>query len=259
MQKSITHKNTTISFTDEGNGSVIVFLHGFLENKTMWNHFIPVLSKKNRVIAIDLLGHGQSDCLGYVHTMELFAETIEAVLKHLRIRKCTLIGHSLGGYVALAFADKHPQKIKGLCLLNSTSNADDEERKTIRTRAIAMAQQNYDPLVSMSIANLFQPKNVTVFADEINQLKKEALQTPIQGYIAAQEGMKIRENRNHVLIDNDFKKLFIIGKNDPVLNSKNLLFEANKTNSEYFVLDGGHMSWIENREELLKVLKLFAR
>ena len=124
MQKSIQFKNTNISFSDEGKGAAIVLLHGFLENLSMWNEITPHLLKKNRIIAIDLLGHGQSNCLGYVHTMELFAETVEAVLKHLKIRKCTLIGHSLGGYVVLAFAEKNPQKIKGLCLLNSTSNED---------------------------------------------------------------------------------------------------------------------------------------
>ena len=257
MQKSIQFKNTNISFSDEGKGAAIVLLHGFLENSSMWNEITPHLLKKNRIIAIDLLGHGQSDCLGYVHTMELFAETVEAVLKHLKIRKCIIIGHSLGGYVALAFAEKNPQKIKGLCLLNSTSNEDSEERKEIRTRAIEMAQKNYKPLVSMSIANLFQPENVKLFAKEIEDLKEQALQIPIQGYIAAQEGMKIRKNRNHVLIDNNFKKLYVIGKNDPVLDAEKLIFESNKTNSEYIVLNGGHISWIENREELQYYLNKF--
>lgn len=259
MQKAIQFKNASISFTDIGKGSAIVLLHGFLENKTMWNHFISILSKKNRVITIDLLGHGQSDCLGYVHTMELFAETIEAVLEHLHIRKCTLVGHSLGGYVALAFAEKNAPKVNGLCLLNSTSNADNSDRIEVRTRAIEMAQKNYIPLVSMSISNLFQPENVSVFSKEIEALKKQAIQIPVQGYIAAQEGMKIRKNRNEILTNADFKKLFIIGKNDPVLNSENLISEATKTDSNYIVLDGGHMSWIENKKELQDVLENFCK
>lgn len=257
MQKSILYKNATISYTDVGKGNTIVLLHGFLENATMWNDFLAILSKRNRVIAIDLLGHGKSDCLGYVHTMELFAETIEVVLKSLRIRKVSIIGHSLGGYVALAFAEKHPEKVRSLCLLNSTSNADDESRKEIRSRAIEMAQRNYKPLVSMSIANLFQPENVKLFSKEIDELKKQALQIPVQGYIAAQEGMKIRKSRTPILKEYDFKKLFIIGKHDPVLNAENLIEEAKETKSEYVLFDGGHMSWIENKEELMELLEEF--
>ena len=257
MQKSIQFKNATISYTDIGKGNTIVLLHGFLENSTMWNTFLPLLSKRNRVIAIDLLGHGKSDCVGYVHTMELFAETVTAVLKELRIRKVSVIGHSLGGYVALAFAEKYPEKIRSLCLLNSTSNADNKERIEIRTRAVAMAQKNYKPLVSMSIANLFQTENVKKFQTEIESLKKEALQIPVQGYIAAQEGMKIRKNRNDILKQNDFKKFFIIGQHDPVLNAEILIEEAKETNSEFVVLDGGHMSWIENLIQLQPVLDDF--
>ena len=122
------YKNADIFYTDEGKGTAVVLIHGFLENTTMWQNIVPELSKKNRVITIDLLGHGKSDCLGYVHSMELFAETITAVLKQLKIRKAFLVGHSLGGYVALAFAEKHPQKIKGLCLMNSTSKSEANSR-----------------------------------------------------------------------------------------------------------------------------------
>ena len=107
----------------------------------------------------------------------------------------------------------------------------------------------------MSIANLFQPENVKKFQTEIESLKEQALKIPVQGYIAAQEGMKIRINRNDILKQNDFKKLFIIGQHDPVLSADNLIEEAKKTNSEFVVLDGGHMSWIENKGELLEVLQ----
>jgi pimeloyl-ACP methyl ester carboxylesterase len=112
MQKSITFKNANIYFSDQGKGTVVVLIHGFLENATMWDKIIPELSLRNRVIAIDLLGHGKTDCLGYVHSMDLFAETVEAVLKGLRIRKYILVGHSLGGYISLAITKKNPLKRK---------------------------------------------------------------------------------------------------------------------------------------------------
>ena len=206
MQKSITFKNAKVSFSDVGKGPAVVLIHGFLENASMWKNIIPEISKKNRIVTIDLLGHGKSDCLGYVHSMELFAESINAVLNHLRIRKTILIGHSLGGYVALAYAEKHPQKTKGLCLLNSTSNEDNEERKLLRERANKMIKTNFTNMVRMSFTNLFEPESKIIHKSALELALKEALKTPVQGYIAAQEGMRIRPNRNFVLANNNFKK-----------------------------------------------------
>ena len=259
MQKSLTFKNANISFSDQGKGTAVVLIHGFLENATMWKNVIPEISKRNRVVTIDLLGHGKTDCLGYIHTMELFAETIAAVLKALRIRKCVLVGHSLGGYIALAFAEKYPQKVKGLCLMNATSNEDTLERKALRLRANKMIANNFRNMVRMSFTNLFGPKSKTIFKEEVGLAVFEALQTPMQGYIAAQEGMRLRANRNRVLTDNSFKKLLIIGKNDPVLNFETSLDEAEKTNSAIVVFQNGHMPHIENKLELNNALKAFMK
>ena len=253
------YKNAAIFYTDSGKGPAVVLIHGFLENTTMWNLIIPELSKRNRVIAIDLLGHGKSDCIGYTHSMELFAETLEAVLKKVRIRKCILIGHSLGGYVALAFAEKHPKRVKGLCLMNSTSNEDTADRKLLRTRANKMVHKNFSNLVRMSFTNLFSEESRIVFKDQMKNALSEAMQTPIQGYIAGQEGMKLRPNRNHVLAENSFKKLIIMGKKDAVLDYKTSLEEVEKTNSKHVALPQGHMSHIENLEELILILKDFLK
>ena len=259
MQKSLTFKNANISFSDQGTGTAVVLIHGFLENTTMWKNVVPEISKRNRVVTIDLLGHGKTDCIGYMHTMELFAETIAAVLKELRIRKCILVGHSLGGYIALAFAEKHPQKVKGLCLMNATSNEDTLERKALRLRANKMIANNFRNMVRMSFANLFGPKSKTIFKEEMELAILEALQTPMQGYIAAQEGMQLRANRNHVLTDNSFKKLLIIGKKDPVLDFETSLDEAEKTNSAFVVFENGHMPHIENKLALNDALKEFIK
>jgi pimeloyl-ACP methyl ester carboxylesterase len=180
-------------------------------------------------------------------------------LKHLRVRKCILVGHSLGGYVALAFAEKHPQKIKGLCLMNSTSNEDDDERKALRARANKMIQTNFTNMVRMSFANLFGSNIRELYRTEIDLGIQEALKTSIQGYIAANEGMRIRLNRNQVLTNSNFKKLIIIGKNDPVLDYESSLQEAEKTNSERVIFPNGHMSHIENKQNLIEVLIKFIK
>ena len=257
----LNYKKAAVFYTDTAtsNGTTIVLLHGFLENASMWNEISSELSKRNRIVTIDLLGHGRSDCLGYLHSMELFSETVEAVLKQLRIRKCIVIGHSLGGYVALAFAERNPQKIKGLCLLNATSNEDDQERKQLRTRANMMIQNNFTNMVRMSFTNLFSEVSRVNYADEIKNGLDEALKTSVQGYIAGQEGMKLRPNRNHVLAKNDFKKMIITGRKDPVLDIQKSIEEAEKTNSKLIIFPDGHMSHIENFAKLIVVLRNFIR
>ena len=152
------HKGIGIFYTDQGKGPSIVLLHGFLENTSMWNAFIPKLTKKNRIICIDLLGHGSTGCTGYIHTMEQMAEAVLAVLQHLKIRRSVLIGHSMGGYVTLAFAEANPDAVKGICLLNSTARADSAEKRKNRSRAIKVVKKNYKAFVRIAIVDLFRPK-----------------------------------------------------------------------------------------------------
>ena len=259
MEKWMLFKNTKISYTDSGKGAVVVLLHGFLENKHMWKEIIPVISRNKRVLAIDLLGHGHTECLGYIHPMELMADAVAAVLKTLRIRKITLIGHSMGGYVSLALAEKNRKMIRGLCLLNATAASDDTSRKKLRERANKMAQINLPNIVRMSFINLFSEKSKEKFNPEMQLALSEALQTSLQGYSACQEGMRIRPNRLSVLKNNHFKKLFILGKKDPVLPVEKGIKEAEETQSETVILSGGHMSHIENSDKLIKVLNTFIR
>ena len=194
----IDYKGVDIFYSDYGKGDTIVLLHGFLENSTMWKDLIPKISKSNRVISIDLLGHGDSGCIGYVHTMEMMAEAVATVLNNLKLDKVTLIGHSMGGYVALAFIEMYPKKVNGLCLMNSTTVADTIERQINRDRAIAAVKQNHKSFISMSVSNLFAPDNRERFDKDIEKVKHEALKMPLQGIIAALEGMKIRKERSVV-------------------------------------------------------------
>ena len=257
--KQIIYKNTAISYSDIGTGTAVVLLHGFLENKTMWRDLTPSLAEKNRVISIDLLGHGETECLGYVHTMEENAAIIKTILSELRIRKAVLIGHSMGGYVALAFAEWYSAIIKGLVLLNSTAKEDSEDRKINRDRAIKAVKQNYVNFVRMSIANLFSENNRERLENEIEKVKLEALKTPLQGIVASLEGMKIRKDRQFILKETDFPKMLILGEKDGVLIYKDNLSQIENTNTKLISFPDGHMSHIENKEELEKVVIGFLR
>jgi pimeloyl-ACP methyl ester carboxylesterase len=250
----ILYKNTKISYSDTGKGNAVVLLHGFLENQTMWQDLVPEWSKKNRIITIDLLGHGETDCLGYVHSMEDNADVVQAVLSKLRIRRAIFVGHSMGGYVALAFAEMYPKKVRALVLLNSTSKADSEERKANRNRAIKAVKKDYSTFIRLSIANLFSPDNRERLIDEIEKVKIEALKTPLQGIVASLEGMKIRKDREVLLHLTPYPKLIILGKKDPVLIYETALEQIEETNVKPVSFPDGHMSHIENQEELKTVL-----
>jgi pimeloyl-ACP methyl ester carboxylesterase len=257
--KILIYKNTKISFTDDGKGTAVVLLHGFLENKTMWDKYVSALSKNHRIITIDLLGHGETECLGYVHTMEDQADMIFAVLISLRIRKIVLVGHSMGGYVALAFAELYPDYVKGLFLLNSSSRADSDERKINRDRAIKAVKQNHTNFVRISITNLFSDDNREVLAKEIEKVKRQALKTPLQGIVASLEGMKIRKDREVLLHFAPFPIQLVLGKKDGVLIYPETIDQIEGTKVELTTFPNGHMSHIENEAELKKVLSDFLK
>jgi pimeloyl-ACP methyl ester carboxylesterase len=257
--KQIIYKNTKISFTDQGKGTAVVLLHGFLENKTMWDKYVSALSKNHRIITIDLLGHGETECLGYIHTMEDQADIIFAVLISLRIRKIVLVGHSMGGYVALAFAELYPDNVKGLFLLNSTSRADSDERKINRDRAIKAVKQNHTNFVRISITNLFSEDNREVLAKEIEKVKLQALKTPLQGIVASLEGMKIRKDREVLLHFAPYPIQLVLGKKDGVLIYDDTIDQIEGTKVELTSFPDGHMSHIENEKELKIVLLEFLK
>lgn len=251
------HKGISVFYTDTGSGRTLVFLHGFLENSSIWKSFIPTLSKKNRVVCIDLLGHGKTECLGYIHTMEQMAEAVKSVLDHLKIERAYFFGHSMGGYVALSFAEQYINSIIGLGLINSTVKADTVEKQQNRDRAIIAVKENHRTFIQLAISNLFASSNRIIFSEEIIALKQEALKTPLQGIVAALEGMKIRKDKEGLLRTGLFKKMIVIGKNDPVLDYKTLKKQVGHTDAKIIEFPDGHMSFIENREELLQKIMRF--
>ena len=103
-----------IAFTVNGKGRAVVLLHGFLGSSQTWELMTEALSKNFKVICIDLPGHGQSECFGYTHSMELMAQSVKAVMDTLRLKKYVIIGHSMGGYTGLAFAELYPDFLRGL-------------------------------------------------------------------------------------------------------------------------------------------------
>ena len=134
MKKQLFVHNKKVIYTDQGNGKIIVLLHGYLESLEIWEPFANQLAKKYRVLCFDIPGHGESETISEQHTMEILAETLSEALKQLNINKCFMIGHSMGGYVTLIFNKLSPEKLNGFSLFHSQPYADSEETKKKRKR-----------------------------------------------------------------------------------------------------------------------------
>ena len=257
--QSIKFKGIDVSFTDSGKGKAVVFLHGFLGAKTVWDYYVKQLSSSTtRVITVDLLGHGKTACLSYVHTMEEMAEAVYTVLKHLKLKKYYLVGHSMGGYVSLALAENYPDEVRGLCMFHSSAKADSDEKKKDRTRAIKVVKRNAKIFIDEAIPNLFNT-NEKPNKQGIIKAKKIALNTSRQGIVAALEGMRIRLDREIILKFAPYPVLYIIGKEDNILPFKDLLSQAKLSdNGTCILLDKvGHMGFFEAKKQCLLAIKEF--
>ena len=259
--KFISSRGAKIRYTDIGKGRVIVLLHGFLESLEVWfgNGFANELAKKYRVIAIDLPGHGKSECLGYVQKMDRMADVVKDVMDELRLRRYVIAGHSMGGYVALAFAEKYVDNLSGLCLFNSTARADSEEKKLDRERAIRIVKRNPVKYTNQLVLNLFALANQRYFKKEINWMRRMASKTKKQGIVACLEGMKIRPSREIILKFAQYPVLIIAGKRDNVVPYESLVEQAALPSDCRLVSleRTGHMGFIEMKKETLRKLIAF--
>ena len=252
-----TYKKAKIHYTSTGKGPTLLLLHGFLETLEMWDDFIEDLSKNYLVVCVDLLGHGQSESIGYIHSMDEMAKAVFSVLKELKIDKVTCVGHSMGGYVALALSEMYPDLVKDLCLMNSTFEADDNDRKILRARAAQMATDNYETLVRMSFTNLFPESSRENFKDEFEKALEIGLKTSRQGFIAGHKGMAIRPERFEIFKTIKGKKAIIIGEKDWIVDKDFLIEKLKDTDTKIIVFSEGHMSHIENKQELSYFLNTF--
>lgn len=254
------YKEGKIFYKVAGKGRTIVLLHGFLESSAIWDDFANSLAKRYRVIAIDLPGHGQSDCFGYIHSMELMAEAVRVVLKKFQLRRIFIVGHSMGGYVTLAFSERYPEMIRGLCLFHSTVYEDTNERKVLRTRAIEIVKKNEAHYIRETIPNLFSKKFAENYPGKVTLIKHQALKTTRRGIIAAIEGMKNRKDKSRLLDQKLFPVFYIIGKLDNSISYESSLKQSDRIpdNQKLILEEVGHMGFLESSEKCLEAIKKFA-
>ncbi len=230
MTKSINYRESLLYYKDEGTGSPVILLHGFGESGSIWNEQVNFLKPYFRIIIPDLPGSGASKMpeMGEQFlSMDDHADAIKIILEKENIKTCTLIGHSMGGYITLAFAEKYPGCLNGFGLFHSTAMADSEEKKTARQKGIAFIQSN-GPVAFLEevIPNLYgteyKTKNPAGLAKHVEGAREFTATTLISYYRA----MMQRPDRKAVLQNFPKPVLFIMGEEDKTVNLQEALSQS---------------------------------
>jgi pimeloyl-ACP methyl ester carboxylesterase len=237
-------------YRDIGAGNPTLLLHGFAEDSTVWDNQTGALSETCRLILPDLPGSP---------SIEAMATSIKALLDHLKIDRCTLIGHSMGGYIALAFAALYPERLNAFGLFNSTAYPDTEEKRVTRRKAIDFIRANGSaPFIRASAPNLFSAHTREHHPDLIEATIAKYSGLAPASLIAWYEAMIARPDRTDVLRQFPRPVLFIIGRDDNVIPLQQSLEQCYFPSiSHLHVVDAGHQAMLENPEKSNQLLLEF--
>ena len=254
------YRGRRIHYTDSGDGTVIVLLHGYLESSEVWNGFSGELALSFRVIMVDLPGCGLSDVFGEVHSMEFMAVTIKELFDHLGIKKVFLTGHSLGGYVALAFLELFPDLLSGYCLFHSQPFADTPAALEKRMREIEIVKMGKKNLMYPdNVIKMFASSNLEKFTDALHRSQNIASRIPGEGIIAVLNGMMIRPSRLTFMEEGKVPCLWILGSMDNYIPCELIQTQVKlPSNARVVVLiNSGHLGFVEEKDLTIRVIRDF--
>ena len=242
-----------------GKGPAVVLIHGFPESGTMWDNIVGELSSSFTLIIPDLPGSGNSK-LDHNASIDQMAVSVKAILDREGINKAVIAGHSMGGYVALAFADLYPERTSGLSLVHSIQLADDDEKKKVRTKSIELIQKGAkSSFISQMVPNLFSDafkrSDPKIVEEQVAQAMKMEAKSMVNFYYA----MMNRPDRTNVLDKAIFPIQWIGGINDNLISYKKILAQSHRSGINFvsFYNNCGHMSMFEAPERLSKDLREF--
>ncbi|GAB3541320.1 alpha/beta hydrolase [Pontibacter brevis] len=249
------------TYIDAGSVDALVFLHGFCESKEEWAEFMKPLQQQFRTIALDLLGHGDNTENISSYSMESMAEDVKRQLDELGVKKCLLIGHSMGGYVSMAFAEKYGHMLNGLCLFHSSALPDTEEKKENRNKTIDYVERHgVVNFINPFVEPLFYRENRDRLSSAVEMMKEIGRQTPKETVLGALAAMRDRPDRSEVLKEVKSPVLFIFGKDDGAVPLEKALEQCHLPDNSmvYFIAKTGHMGMFERTYETRKTLQKFA-
>lgn len=261
MQRNLVVNDHTISYRVTGEGYPVLLVHGFGEDGRVWEKPEAVLRSSFKLIIPDLPGSGQSELTEDV-SMEGMAEVLKKILDELRIDTCIMIGHSMGGYVTLAFAEKYPTSLEAFGLFHSSSYADSEEKKTARRRGIEFIKDNGpEKFLEQSNRNLFSEESREKNPVEVQEFVDRFTNFPAESLVNYYEAMMQRPDRTHVLKQFPGPVLFIIGMHDGAVPPEHSLEQCHQPRLAYIqlLMHSGHLGMIEESAVSTRFLEKFLK
>ncbi len=238
----------------------VVLLHGYLESMLVWDEFVPLLYKNVRVVTLDIPGHGISIVDGEEHSMEFLADVVCDGVRALGVEKFTVVGHSMGGYVALAMCERHPEMIDGVVLLSSTPNADSDEKKKNREREISLVKAGKKEMLAKVAPEAgFAAVNRGRMKDYILDLVEQVYITEDEGVVALLAGMMNRKDQNDMLRQFAKPQMFIMGTQDDYIpyDVAQQVVASHPQARVVWLEKSGHMGFIEEPKATAEAILLF--
>lgn len=251
-----------IWYTDRGEGPAIVLVHGYLESSEVWERFASALASGFRVICPDLPGHGKSATYGETHTMEFLAESILYLLDELEVEKAFIAGHSLGGYVTMAFLELFPERLSAYCLFHSHPHAYTPEAAEKRKAEIELVKKGKKNLmIPGNISKMFADDNLEKLAGEVKLSEAIARHTPDEGIIAVLRGMLLRPSRAAIMEEGRVPCLWILGEKDNYISHTAVTSGISLPATAHiaYLKNSGHMGFVEEEPEALRIIREFAK
>jgi pimeloyl-ACP methyl ester carboxylesterase len=259
QNKSIPFKSADIHYHVTGKGPFAVLIHGFGEDRTIWETLEKRLSETHTLIIPDLPGSGDSPAINKEEVgLEEFAECVKAVMDHEGIGICTMIGHSMGGYISLAFAEKYPEKLNTLGLFHSSAYADDEDKKNSRRKGIEFIQANGAfEFLKTALPGLFYDAEKS--KKHIEQLLEKGKKFTEKALIQYYNAMIARPDRTQILKQATIPILFVVGEHDKAVPFSHSLAQSHLPTicSIHILRKSAHMGMLEEEEKCNEIFGSF--
>ncbi len=259
MHKGIEIDGKQIVYQITGKGRSVVLVHGFGEDSRIWKQQVNYLQDKYQIITPDLPGSGQSGIINDM-SIEGLADAIYTILQSEKIEECVLIGHSMGGYITLAFAEKYPTLLKGFGLFHSTAYADSEEKKATRLKGIDFINKHGAfQFLKTSTPNLFSPTTKETQPSLIEEHLNSLAYFQNEALVAYYYAMINRPDRTKILKESKVPVLFILGVHDVAVPIQDGLQQCYLPSVSYVQLleQSGHMGMYEEPEKSNQTLEEF--
>jgi 3-oxoadipate enol-lactonase len=251
---------STIGYTDQGNGTPLVFIHAFPLAKAMWQPQVDALQDTNRVITIDLPGHGESEILLWNDTLEGYAKSIIGLLDHLRIAQAVFVGLSMGGYILFSLYRNHPDRVQGMVLADTKAPADSEEGKAGRHSMAELAfKEEASGIADLMVPKLLAPSTIEHRSEIVQQVRQMILHTSTAGIVVDLVAMAARPDSTGLLSTITCPTLIIVGEEDvatPVTESHDM---TNRIPGSTLVTipEAGHLSNFEQPAAFNEAIRSF--